>query len=245
MKNNYDDESFFTAYQQMARSQKGLTAAGEWPAFQKLLPNLTGQTVLDLGCGYGWHCLYAAEHGAKKVIGVDLSAKMLAVAQQKNHFENVTYQQGDLATVTFPKDSFDLVMSSLAIHYVPSFETLLTQIQHYLKPGGQLLFSVEHPLFTASGTQDWIYDQTGAIEHFPVDHYFEEGVRETNFLGSSVTKYHRTLTTYLGSLLRANFVLEQVIEPTPPAESLAEPGMKDEFRRPMMLIISARKAVDQ
>lgn len=239
MKNNYDNEHFFEQYQQMARSQKGLAAAGEWPTFKQLLPDLSDQVMLDLGCGYGWHCLYAADHGAKRVIGVDLSEKMLAVAQQKNHFANVTYQQGDIAIVTFPENTFDLVLSSLAIHYLPSFEQLIQQVQHYLKPNGRLLFSVEHPIFTAEGSQDWVYDQQGMIQHFPVDHYFEEGVRETNFLGSSVTKYHRTLTTYLETLLRYGFTLEHVVEPTPPNELLSEPGMTDEFRRPMMLIISA------
>src|SRR5690606_17960368 len=70
--NKYDDNLFFERYAQMERSQKGLAGAGEWPAFQQLLPDFKGQDVLDLGCGYGWHCRYAAEHGARAVLGVDL-----------------------------------------------------------------------------------------------------------------------------------------------------------------------------
>ena len=67
----------------MSRSQQGLEGAGEWPALQKLLPNFKGKRVLDLGCGYGWHCIYAMEQGALSATGVDLSEKMLAVARQK------------------------------------------------------------------------------------------------------------------------------------------------------------------
>lgn len=84
--NRYDDPVFFEKYSQMSRSQQGLAGAGEWEDLQKLLPDFQGKTVLDLGCGYGWHCVYAAEHGAARVTGVDLSEKMLEVARGKTHF---------------------------------------------------------------------------------------------------------------------------------------------------------------
>ena len=109
-------------------------------------------------------------------------------------------------------------------------------------PGGSFVFSCEHPVFTAQGSQDWYYDENGNILHFPVDRYFEEGHREAVFLGETVTKYHRTLTTCLETLLQNGFVLQHVVEPQPP-ESLRDlPGMQEEWRRPMMLLVSARKA---
>lgn len=87
MKENiYDQDDFFIAYSQFPRSVEGLNAAGEWPALQRLLPNFQGKSVLDLGCGYGWHCLYAAQQGAIKVIGTDISQKMLKVAKEKIAF---------------------------------------------------------------------------------------------------------------------------------------------------------------
>ncbi|MEG0629120.1 MAG: class I SAM-dependent methyltransferase, partial [Enterococcus sp.] len=114
MKNIYDDNAFFESYSQMTRSQQGLTGAGEWQTLKALLPDFKGKRVLDLGCGYGWHCLYAAEHGATSVVGVDLSEKMLAVARQKNNFANVTYLHDSIDTVDFEAGSFDIVLSSLA-----------------------------------------------------------------------------------------------------------------------------------
>ena len=75
--NKYDDPTFFQKYAGMARSQQGLAGAGEWQAFRALLPDFQGKSVLDLGCGYGWHCKYAQEKGAAQVLGVDLSQKML------------------------------------------------------------------------------------------------------------------------------------------------------------------------
>ena len=77
--------------------------------------------------------------------------------------------------------------------------------------------------------------------HFPVDNYYYEGKREANFLGEKVVKYHRTLTSYLDTLLSSGFELQHIIEPQPPQEMLGIEGMRDEMRRPMMLLVSARK----
>ena len=71
--NKYDDEIFFRKYSEMNRSKQGLKGAGEWSELQKVLPTFEGLRVLDLGCGYGWHCLYAAQKGASSVLGVDIS----------------------------------------------------------------------------------------------------------------------------------------------------------------------------
>ena len=124
--NNYDNPGFFSQYRRFPRSVEGLSAAGEWHALQKLFPDFSGKRVLDLGCGYGWHCIYAAEHGAAAVTGVDLSEKMLAVAREKTTAPQVTYIRGDMAETPFPPESFDVVLSSLAIHYLPSFCLLYT-----------------------------------------------------------------------------------------------------------------------
>ena len=98
----YDNETFFEKYGQMDRSRLGLAGAGEWETLEPLLPDFAGKRVLDLGCGYGWHCIYAAEHGAASVTGVDLSEKMLAVAREKTRLPQVTYVRGDMAEIDFP-----------------------------------------------------------------------------------------------------------------------------------------------
>ena len=77
----YDDKGFFLQYSKMRRSTGGLDSAEEWPAFRALLPDLMDKYVLDLGCGFGWHCRYARQQKARSVIGVDLSEQMLAQAK--------------------------------------------------------------------------------------------------------------------------------------------------------------------
>lgn len=240
--NKYDNPVFFEKYSQMDRSQQGLAGAGEWSEFQKLLPDFRGKTVLDLGCGYGWHCRYAAEHGAAKVLGTDISEKMLKTALTKNAISNIVYRQCAMEDLHFSEGSFDVVLSSLAFHYVKDFFALVANISRWLKPKGEFVFSVEHPTFTAYGSQDWYYDENGNILHFPVDNYYFEGARDAVFLGEHITKYHRTLTTYLTTLLDCGFQIQRVVEPQPPLDMMGVPGMKDEMRRPMMLLVSAIKS---
>lgn len=239
--NKYDNELFFKKYSEMNRSKKGLDGAGEWSELKKLLPDFKNKNVLDLGCGYGWHCIYAYENGAKKITGIDISKKMINTAKEKSKNLNIEYKCCAMEDLEFKENSFDVVLSSLAFHYIKNFEDLVKNISRWLLPEGDFIFSVEHPVFTSYGTQDWYYDCDGNILHFPVDNYYYEGKRDAIFLGETVTKYHRTLTTYIDTLLRNGFELNHIIEPKPPEEMLDISGMKDEMRRPMMLIISAHK----
>jgi len=239
--NPYDNKAFFEKYSQMDRSTKGLDGAGEWKTLESMLPEFKDKRVLDLGCGFGWHCQYAIEHGAKSVTGIDISEKMLATAKEKTS-DKICYHQMPVEEISFSENSFDAVISSLAFHYIESFEQIAKKVSCCLVKGGDFVFSVEHPVFTAYGNQEWYYDETGKILHFPVDNYFFEGQRQANFLGEHVTKYHKTLTTYLNGLILAGFEITGVVEPQP-SKLLIQTveGMEDELRRPMMLIISARK----
>lgn len=240
--NKYDDKKFFDKYSRFPRSIEGLNAAGEWHQMQRLLPSFRGKRVLDLGCGFGWHCVYAAEQRADSVIGIDLSVKMIAEAKNKTHYSNVTYVCSSIEDYEYPQNAFDIVISSLAFHYVESFDRICDSVKKCLVHGGDFVFSVEHPVFTAQGKQDWIYDEAGNALYWPVDNYYFEGLRNTIFLGENVTKYHKTTTTYLKSLIQYGFRITAFCEPKPTDEMLNQiPTMKDDLRRPMMLIISAKK----
>lgn len=240
--NKYDDPKFFSAYEQMSRSVKGLEAAGEWHVLQALMPCLKNKRVLDLGCGFGWHCRYAREEQASSVVGVDLSEKMLQKAREKTDDSLISYMKMPIEDIDFPDASFDVVISSLALHYIKSFAAICQKVHACLAPGGRFLFSVEHPIFTCLSAQDWFYDEKGNRLHWPVDDYQAEGVRETTFLTENVIKYHRTISTYINDLIEAGFTIKAVKEPLPSDEMLkANPEMEDEARRPMFLIISAEK----
>lgn len=240
--NKYDDSRFFAQYSQMSRSVQGLQGAGEWHVLQRMLPDFKGKRVLDLGCGFGWHCRYAVEHGATRVVGIDLSANMLDRAREINNLPEIEYTQIGVEDYNYPPCTFDVVISSLTFHYVKDFNEICRKVNTCLTSGGSFIFSVEHPVFTAYGNQDWYYDAEGNKLHWPVDRYFIEGERKAIFLGEDIVKYHKTLTTYINSLLTNGFEIKELIEPQPAKEAIKTIiGMEDELRRPMMLIVSAVK----
>lgn len=237
----YDNEAFFTEYGKMARSRQGLAGAGEWHQLEPLFPALQGCAVLDLGCGYGWHCQYAAEQGAAEVLGLDASGRMIAEAWARNSHPRVRYEVRALDEYDYPAERFDLVVSNLVLHYIEDLEAVYRRVHRTLKPGGVFLFNIEHPVFTAGVNEEWVTDGDGKPLYWPVDRYFYPGERETVFLGQHVRKQHHTLTQILGGLLKTGFRLEAVEEAQPPAEMLDIPGMADELRRPMMLLVRAKK----
>lgn len=240
--NKYDDKTFFDRYAGMDRSVRGLAGAGEWRELRAMLPDMRGKRVLDLGCGYGWHCLYAVEQGAAEVVGIDISERMIAEARRRNPHPRIVYRQCAAEDFEAPAGSFDVVLSSLAFHYLESFDDVCRRVHQWLAPGGAFVFSTEHPVFTAEGSQEWVRDPEGRPQHWPVDRYFDPGRREAVFLGERVVKYHRTLTDYLRGLLRNGFEITDLSEPQPSPELLdTVPGMADELRRPMMLLVAARK----
>ncbi|MCI9481209.1 MAG: class I SAM-dependent methyltransferase [Oscillibacter sp.] len=239
MRNEYENSEFFAEYAKMPRSRDGLNAAGEWRQLKPLFPPLAGKTVLDLGCGYGWHCKFAAEQGAVRVLGLDLSRKMIQEAQKRSAGTQIEYRVCGMEEYEYPKNRWDCVVSNLALHYIENLEAVFQNVYGTLKRDGVFLFNIEHPVFTAGVGQDWVYTREGTPQYWPVDDYFLPGERNTHFLGCDVVKQHHTLTQILMGLLRNGFALEAVEEAEPPEEMMEIPGMRDELRRPMMLLVKA------
>ncbi|MGA7130648.1 MAG: class I SAM-dependent methyltransferase [Chthoniobacterales bacterium] len=238
--NKYDDPEFFAEYGQMPRSIHGLAAGLEWNTFRALLPDLLDRRVLDLGCGFGWHCRYAQEHGARTVIGIDLSEKMLERARATSHNPDIGYHRCAIEDIDFSSNQFDVVISSLALHYVEAFDLVCRKVHHCMTPNGTFLFSVEHPIFTALPAQSWHHGPKGEQLHWPVDNYQEEGRRQTNWLTENVIKYHRTIATYVNTVINSGFLLKRLEEPKP-APDTKDPDTQDQSRRPPFLVIAAVK----
>ena len=240
MRNEYENDVFYAQYAQMPRSREGLPAAGEWHQLRRLFPPLKGKRILDLGCGYGWHCKYAADRGAEEVLGIDQSPKMLEEALRRNRDDRLRYRTCGIEEYEYPENTWDCVLSNLALHYIADLDSVFQKVHRTLVPGGVFLFNIEHPVYTAGVGQDWVYDAEGKPRFWPVDDYFRPGPRTTLFLGCQVEKQHHTLTQILMGLLKNGFALEAVEEAQPPRSMMKLPGMKDELRRPMMLLVRAK-----
>jgi SAM-dependent methyltransferase len=239
--NIYDNPEFFAGYSQLGRSVDGLDGAAEWPALRAMLPALQGRNIVDLGCGFGWFCRWAREQGAARVLGLDVSERMLTRARSATPDQAIEYRLADLERFDLPAASFDLGYSSLALHYVAALDRLLDTVRGALKPNGRLVFSVEHPIYTAPSNPGWETDAAGG-KRWPIDGYSLEGARTTDWLAKGVIKQHRTIAHYLNALLRHGFAILQVDEWSPTdAQITGRPMLADERQRPPFLLVSAQR----
>jgi SAM-dependent methyltransferase len=233
--NVYDDPDFFDAYQQMRDARSGINETVEQPAVRALLGDVQGKDTVDLGCGDGGLCRDLAALGARSVIGVDPSGRMLELAGKRTTDERIRYIRQFAENVDLPVGSADLVVSSLAFHYVADLGSLLCQVSSWLRPGGRLVASMEHPVRTSSPEM--------GRHPLVVDRYANEGRRDTTWYIDGVVKYHRRLSSIVNDIISAGLVLERLNEPMPSSAVVAaRPDLADHVRSPAILVIAAHKS---
>lgn len=178
----------------------------ERPATLSLLPDAAGDRVLDAGCGAGHLAAELADRGAS-VVGVDVSEAMLAYARERQ--PSSSFVQADLGTgLPFADRAFDGVVSSLAFHYLREWAPLFRELRRIVRPGGWLVFSVQHP-------------HADFVEYDDARNYHErERVSATwKSFGTvvDVPAYRRPLSAMIDPALDAGFRLDRLVEPTPTA----------------------------
>ncbi|HEX5321445.1 MAG TPA: class I SAM-dependent methyltransferase [Stellaceae bacterium] len=239
--NIYDDDGFFAGYSRLPRSVSGLDGAPEWPTLVAMLPELRGRRVVDLGCGFGWFCRWARDAGAERVLGLDLSEKMLDRARADTADAAIEYRRADLENLELPAGAFDLAYSSLTLHYLVNLDGMLATVHRALAPGGTLVFSAEHPIYTAPREPGFRIGKDGR-KTWPLDGYLDEGRRLTDWFAPGVIKQHRTVASYLNLLIELGFTVERVEEWGPTQEQIAaHPEWDGERERPPFLLVAARK----
>ena len=241
--NIYDNETFFAGYKKIRDNEANANNLFEIPALFSMMPDLKGKKVLDLGCGFGEHCRQFVNCGAEKVVGIDISEKMLEVARVENCDPKITYLNMPMEDIAELQDTFDIVISSLAFHYVEDFEGVIRNIHNLLKENGIFIFSQENPLCTChSGGNRWTRDENGNKLHLNLADYGVEGERKTVWFVDDVKKYHRTFSTIVNALIEAGFTIEKMIEPLPTEELLEKyPDYGDLFHKPDFLLIRVKK----
>ncbi|WP_163580563.1 class I SAM-dependent methyltransferase [Gracilibacillus saliphilus] len=245
MKQNiYDNPDFFKEYMDLRESGITYNDFIEQPAIKSAISTLKDKTILDLGCGAGKFAKYCVDNGASKVIGVDISRNMIEQAKKENENEKIEYICTPIEDLELQNQKFDLIISSLAVHYIKNYTNLIQKVRNLLSKNGEFIFSTEHPIVTARIEMDnWLRDSNGEKLHWALDNYQEEGKREHNWYVDGVIVYHRTISTLINTLLDNGFILEKVIEPQSIPSGLEQmPKLVNEKRRPSFIVIKSRGA---
>ena len=247
MKQNvYDNKVFSDEYDKMRNERKGTNANDviEIPIFRKMMPDVKGKRILDLGCGYGENDLYYFNQGASYVLGTDISEHMLDIANKENKTDGVEYKNIPMEDISSIKDKFDIVISSLAIHYINDFDKLTKDIYSLLNNNGIFLFSQEHPLTTClyypEGFENKIVinDKKYAL----VADYNRCGQRDMPWNGVRVIKYHRNFTYIINTLIKNGFVIDEINECEPTEEMISKNSKYvNQFDKPYFLFLKSHK----
>jgi SAM-dependent methyltransferase len=225
----YDDPALAAAYARVSAAN-AMNAAYERPALRALVGDVASRDVLDAGCAAGEHAAWLAEHGAR-VVALDASAAMVELARARVG-ERVRVVRSDLAApLPFAEAAFDVVFSSLTLHYLADWVPTLREFARVLRPGGRLVFSTHHPLLTLSDERDY---RTIRLVEDAFAGFAEEPV--------PVRYYHRPLERIVADVLAAGFTLRALHEPGPSQQTAdRDPAIAAQLRtRPWFLIVDAR-----
>jgi SAM-dependent methyltransferase len=203
------------------------------PAFLEFAGDLSDKTVLDAGCGEGHNTRMFARRGAR-ITGVDLSAKMIEFARAEEIREplGIRYERASYTNLAdFSANSFDAVISTMALMDGPDFPDAMREVARVLRPGGILAYSILHPCFATKGF-GWIRDNSGRAIKFTVANYFndEAWIDRWKFGHApnaeqveqfAIPRFDRKLSDYINPVIAAGLRLEGICEPRAPESACA------------------------
>jgi len=239
--NLFDDERFFEYYKGIRANPESANEVEEKPALFSLTPDLSGKAVLDLGCGFGENCAVFRDMGADCVTGVDISERMLESARES--YPDMDFVHGNMEDLSFIDRKYDVIFSSLAMHYISDFDKLCRSVSDLLADDGVFIFSQEHPLTTApKDGVIWTRNDIGEPIVYNLTDYSRSGKRIVSWHVDGIVKYHRTFSDIVNTLIGSGFAIEKMLEPSPTDELLMRmPQFYKQVHKPNFLLIRARK----
>jgi SAM-dependent methyltransferase len=227
----YDDPILAASYARVSASNV-CNAAYERPAVRALLGDVGGLDVLDAGAAAGEQSAWLLGGGAR-VVALDASESMVRLARARLAGAARVLQADLSQPLPLPDGAFDVVLSSLTLHYVADWLVPLREFHRVLRPGGRLVFSTHHPSAMLAPDDDYF-----AVR--PVDDAFADFAAEK----VPVRYYHRPLEKIVHDVVAARFVLRALHEPRPTADAdRQDPALAAKLRtRPWFLVVDAETA---
>ena len=223
----------------------------EKPAMYSALGRVRGKTILCLGCGNGEECAHIKSLGARRVVGVDIAPRMIDYARKS--YPGIEFKVMDMEKLKFPQSTFDLVFSSLVLHYVKDWSVVLAEVKKVLKKDGIFLFSCHNPVYwgaiiTEGGDEKSRVlgykrnKKTKKIEVYG-DYLTVRKIHDTWFDNFKVTYYHKPFSSILKDMLASGFNIVGCIEPKPlrSAKKIDYVFWKKASRLPLFMIFKLQK----
>ncbi|MBS1716742.1 MAG: class I SAM-dependent methyltransferase [Armatimonadetes bacterium] len=181
------------------------------PEMERLLPDVQGKRVLDVGCGEGRFCRLLAARGASTV-GIDPVEAF--ITQARNLHPEGEYHTGFAEALPFEDGSFDIVLSYLTLIDIPGFDEAVAEMVRVLRRGGRLVIAT---IANYQCTEEaWVRGPNGEKLHRPLDKYMEERAMVFSWSGITVQNWHRPLSRVLGEFLKHGLTLKYFGEPLCP-----------------------------
>lgn len=219
----------------------------EQPTFLRELGDLSGRSVLDLACGTGYYTRLIRHGGASRVVGIDVSPKMIEVAQEQESSSpmGIVYQAADVTALPKIAD-FDIVSAAWLLNHAAD-EQMLTKmaeaIARNLVPGGRLVGTTINPEFDYHGPNSTPYGYTVThVSSLPDGNKY--GLRIHTDPPVYFEAFQLSKETYERVLAAAGLTGITWTTPEVPAEGLREYG--DSFwdawqRNPSFLVFTATR----
>jgi ubiquinone/menaquinone biosynthesis C-methylase UbiE len=168
---------------------------------QKIIGGIKGKTVLDVGCGFGFDTKWLAKKSAK-VYAIDISDKMIRLAEKECRGLGVNFSVQDLTKTKFRSSFFDIIVSFLSITYCSDINKVWKEFRRILKNNGNIFIVVSHPV-----------RKMVKYTHF---NYFEHGKHYEKYAGFTRFSYYRTIEDFVNSAAEHELYLRRLFEPKIP-----------------------------
>lgn len=202
----------------------------------------SGADVLDAGCGEGYMARELGRRGARRVEGIDASARLISAAQGVP-VPGVSFSEGDIADLPFSDGSFDLAVANHLLNDLPDVTGPVRELVRVLRPGGRIVALMLHPCFYGYRAETTPLNDLPAVDEYFVPRAVEQTF-EVGGLTSPATSvsWVRPLETYTNVLTGSGLRIVALTEPHPsPQQVASSQWWRDNFPRPLFMLLTAEK----
>ena len=232
------------------------------PALKRMVGDVEGKRVLDVGCGEGYLSRFFAKEGAE-VVGVDLSDALIkaAMEEEERHPLGVRYFVADAVDLNMlESESFDVAFCYMALMDIRDYKGAISEASRVVRIGGRFVVLIEHPCFELvrfldgkavsgwetrlkeDGSKEYLY--YWVADYLRRHSYAVEWKHDRLSSSFVTTGFHRTLSDYVNALTEHGLIVTRLDEPQPLEEGIRfHPPMKKHYRVPQSMVIETTKMI--